>query len=82
VKRRAHLSWSVFGVFVLILALYWQSIIEDLFVGFYSPWGFPRIKCCVPCDYVSFSDPLYAVVFGKTLKSHEFGNNLMKTVKT
>jgi hypothetical protein len=22
----------------------------------------PKIKCCVPCDCVSFSDPLYIVV--------------------
>ena len=55
-------SWFIFGVLVLVLALYWQSIIEEVFVGFSPPSGFPGIKCCVPCDCVSFSDPLYAVV--------------------
>ena len=24
--------------------------------------GFPKINCCVPFDFVSFSDPLYVVI--------------------
>jgi hypothetical protein len=37
-RREAHAqSWSVFGVLVLVLALYWQSIIEEIFVGFSPP---------------------------------------------
>jgi hypothetical protein len=31
-------------VLVLVLALYWKSIIEEVFVGFSPPRGFPRIK--------------------------------------
>jgi hypothetical protein len=54
-------SCSIFGVLVLVLALYWQSIIEKVFARFSPPRGFPRIKCCVPCDCVSFGDPLYTV---------------------
>jgi hypothetical protein len=62
-RRQAHAqSWSVFGVLVLVLELYWKSIIEEVFVGFSPPRGFPRIKCCVPSDCVSFSDPIYTVV--------------------
>jgi hypothetical protein len=34
-RREVHAHyWSVFGVLVLVLALYWQSIIEDVFAGF------------------------------------------------
>ena len=40
-----------------ILVIY----IEDVFVGFF-PLGFPRVNQCVPCDCVSFSDPLYVVI--------------------
>jgi hypothetical protein len=29
--------WSVFGALVLVLALYWKSIIEEVFVGFSPP---------------------------------------------
>ena len=37
-RREAHAqSWSVFGVLVLVLALYWQSIIKEDFVGFSPP---------------------------------------------
>jgi hypothetical protein len=37
-RREAHAqSWSIFGVLVLVLALYWQSIIEEVFVGFSPP---------------------------------------------
>ena len=32
------------------------------FCWVFSSMRFPRIKCCVPCDYVSFSNPLYVVV--------------------
>jgi hypothetical protein len=30
-------SWYVFGVLILVLALYWKSIIEEVFVGFSPP---------------------------------------------
>jgi hypothetical protein len=37
-RREAHAkSWSIFGALVLVLALYWQSIIEEVFFGFSSP---------------------------------------------
>ena len=37
-RREVHAqSWSIFGVLVLVLALYWQSILEEVFVGFYPP---------------------------------------------
>jgi hypothetical protein len=37
-RREAHAQyWSVFGILVLVLALYWQSIIEEVFVGFSPP---------------------------------------------
>jgi hypothetical protein len=37
-RREAHAqSWSIFGVLVLVLALYWQSIIEEVFAGFSPP---------------------------------------------
>jgi phosphoglycerol transferase MdoB-like AlkP superfamily enzyme len=62
-RRDMHVqSWFVFSVLVLVLALYWQYIIEVFFVGFSPPSGFPGIKCCVPCDCVFFSDPLYTIV--------------------
>jgi hypothetical protein len=37
-RREAHAqSWFIFGVLVLVLALYWQSIIEEFFAGFSPP---------------------------------------------
>jgi hypothetical protein len=37
-RRQTHAhSWFIFGVLVLVLALYWKSIIEEFFVGFSSP---------------------------------------------
>ena len=37
-RREAHAqSWSVFGVLVLVLALYWKSIIKEFFDGFSPP---------------------------------------------
>jgi hypothetical protein len=37
-RREAHARyWSVFGVLVLVLALYCQSIIEGVFAGFSPP---------------------------------------------
>jgi hypothetical protein len=37
-RREAHAqSWFILGVLVLVLALYWQSIIEEVFVGFSPP---------------------------------------------
>ena len=37
-RREAHAqSYSIFGVLVLVLALYWQSIIEEVFVEFSPP---------------------------------------------
>jgi hypothetical protein len=37
-RRESHAqSQSVFGVLVLVLALYWQSIIEEAFAGFSPP---------------------------------------------
>ena len=67
-------SISVFGVLVLMLGVWSLSYetlffghcilviyIEEVFVGFF-PLEFPRVKCCVPCDCVSLSDPLYVVI--------------------
>jgi hypothetical protein len=37
-RREAHAqSWFAFCVLVLVLALYWQSIIEEVFAGFSPP---------------------------------------------
>jgi hypothetical protein len=37
-RRKAHAQyWSVFGVLVLVLELYLQSIIEEVFARFSSP---------------------------------------------
>ena len=36
---------------------------EELFVGFF-PLGFPRVNCYLPCDSVSFNDPLYVIIVG------------------
>ena len=65
---------SVFGVWLLCLgfgiSLYETLFfghcilviyIEDVFARFF-PLRFPKINCFVPCDYVSFSDPLYVVI--------------------
>jgi hypothetical protein len=30
-------SWYVFSVLVLVLVLYWKSIIEEVFAGFSPP---------------------------------------------
>ena len=46
---------SVFGHCILVI------YIEEFFAGFF-PLGFPRVNCCVTCDCVSFSDPLYVVI--------------------
>ena len=40
-----------------ILVIY----IEEVLLGFF-PLGFPRVNYYVPCDSVSFSDPLYVVI--------------------
>ena len=45
----------VFGHYILVI------YIEEDFVGFF-PLCFLRVNCCVPCDCVSFSDPLYVVI--------------------
>ena len=45
----------VFGHCILVI------YIEEFFVGFF-PLGFPSINCCIPCDCVSFSGPLYVVI--------------------
>ena len=62
-------------VFWLLCLGFGLSIHETLFFGHcilviyieevllvFSLSGFSRINCCVPCDCVSFSDPLYAVL--------------------
>jgi hypothetical protein len=37
-RRELHAqSWIIFGVLVLVLALYWQSVIEEVFFGFSLP---------------------------------------------
>jgi hypothetical protein len=37
-RREAHgQRWIILGVLVLVLALYWQSIIEEVFAGFSPP---------------------------------------------
>jgi hypothetical protein len=42
-KREAHAhSWFIFGVLVLVLALYWKYIIEEVLLGFIPHEGFPR----------------------------------------
>ena len=43
------------------LAIALVIYIEEFCVGLF-PLGFPRVNCCVPCDCVSFSDPLYGVI--------------------
>ena len=43
--------------FVLLIHLY-----RGIFVGFSSPRGFPMINMCLYCDFVSFSDHVYAIV--------------------
>ena len=45
----------VFGHCILVI------YIEEVFARFF-PLGFPMVNCCVPCDCVSFSDPLYVVI--------------------
>ena len=45
----------IFGHCILVI------YIEETFAGFF-PLGFPMVNCCVPCDCVSFSDHLYAVI--------------------
>ena len=41
-RREAHAqSWFIFGGLVLVLALYWQSIIEEVLLGFLPHEGFP-----------------------------------------
>jgi hypothetical protein len=41
-RRETHAqSWFVFGVLVLVLALYWKSIIEEFLLGFLPHEGFP-----------------------------------------
>ena len=35
-------SWFSLGVLVLVLALYWQSINEEVFLGLLPHEGFPR----------------------------------------
>ena len=45
----------VFGHCILVI------YIEEFIVGFF-PLGFLRVIFCVPCDFVSFSDPLYVVI--------------------
>jgi hypothetical protein len=41
-RREAHAqSWFILGVLVLVLALYWQSIIEEVLMGFLPHEGFP-----------------------------------------
>ena len=60
----------VFLVFWLLCLGFGLSIYETLFFGhcilvIYIEevlLGFPRINCCVPCDCISFSDPLYVVI--------------------
>ena len=44
-----------FGHYILVI------YIEEFFDGLF-PLGFPRASSCVPCDCVSFSDHLYAVI--------------------
>jgi hypothetical protein len=40
-RREAHAqSWFVLVVLVLVLALYWQSIIEEVLLGFLPREGF------------------------------------------
>jgi hypothetical protein len=41
-RREVHAqSWFIFGVLVLVLALYWKFIIEDVLLGFLPHEVFP-----------------------------------------
>ena len=41
-RRKVHTqSWFILGVLVLVLALYWKSIIEEVLLGFLPHEGFP-----------------------------------------
>jgi hypothetical protein len=55
---------DILSVLVFLLALYWKSILRKFLLVF-SPMRFPKIKCCVPCDCVSLSDPICAIIFEK-----------------
>jgi hypothetical protein len=44
-----------------IFTLYWLSILRKFLLGFLPHEGF-RDKCCVSCDCVSLSDPIYSMV--------------------
>ena len=72
-QRRRRTSF--FGVLVLMLLVWSFSLSYDtLFFGhcilviyieevlLVFPLGFSRVNYCVPCDCVSFSDPLYVVI--------------------
>ena len=40
-RREVHAqSWFILGILVLVLALYWQSIIEEVLFGFLHHEGF------------------------------------------
>ena len=47
----------VWGFVFVLLIIY----IEEVFVGFSSPRGFPRINRCLSCYCVSSSDLVYAI---------------------
>ena len=44
-----------FGHFILVI------YIEEVFAGFFSLRS-PKVNCCVPCDFISSSDPIYVVI--------------------
>ena len=44
-----------FGHCILVIC------IEEVLLGIF-PFGFPKVNCCVPCDCVSFGDPIYIVI--------------------
>jgi hypothetical protein len=63
-RRDKHIaqSWIFSSVLVFSLGIVLAIYIKEVFAGFSPPWGFPGIKCCVPCDCVSLSDPAYAII--------------------
>ena len=54
---------------------------QEFFVGFF-PLGFPRVNCYVPCDCVSFNDPIYVVIVKNVLNDNVDRTYAMASYKT
>jgi hypothetical protein len=61
-EREAH-PWerNLCVVWFIVLALYWLFILRK-FCWVFFPMRVSQDKCCVSCDCVSLSDPIYAIV--------------------